>query len=511
MKTHTKRICAFLLSVFFSLLQISVVSAEESTPAEEPISISVSIRENGDTHYLVQPLTLTCPGGTTAAGLLPLLQRYAYLTSYQLSEGTLLAVTIEENGSLSLIGGDGSWILRINGSETEEDNLPILENGDRVEWIYHPNDAGIDSDGDVPAPDVADAAIAALWNDECAAALSGACSWLKENGTGTLRLLALGAAGVSVDYRDIDGLLRTVSASGSYPDAASVAADILAVTFCGIHAENASGADLLAVLSNYPDISRGGVYSASLALLAADSNGYSLPSDGINTRATLRTAILSAQNSDGGFSLNAGEESSAFLTACAITALSRYSSYDEVRDSIQEGLSYLSSVQRSDGGFDSDIRYSSARTTGAVVAALCAVGVSPDSADFTKRSGNPLTALLSCRKDDGGFSARESAALSDEISTQQAVMALVSVKGSRSGYVLRTAIQSNGAHSSEPSSEPSSNTSSESGEDDPPDPAKRNNILFGSVGLLVGIGLGVLLLFVILLASRRWKHRHPDS
>ena len=90
-------------------------------------------------------------------------------------------------------------------------------------------------------------------------------------------------------------------------------------------------------------------------------------------------------------------------------------------------------------------------------------------------------------------------------------MALVSVKGSRSGYVLRTAIQSNGAHSSEPSSEPSSNTSSESGEDDPPDPAKRNNILFGSVGLLVGIGLGVLLLFVILLASRRWKHRHPDS
>lgn len=108
MKTHTKRICAFLLSVFFSLLQISVVSAEESTPAEEPISISVSIRENGDTHYLVQPLTLTCPGGTTAAGLLPLLQRYAYLTSYQLSEGTLLAVTIEENGSLSLAGGDGS-------------------------------------------------------------------------------------------------------------------------------------------------------------------------------------------------------------------------------------------------------------------------------------------------------------------------------------------------------------------------------------------------------------------
>ena len=63
MKTHTKRICAFLLSVFFSLLQISVVSAEESTPAEEPISISVSIRENGDTHYLVQPLTLTCLTG----------------------------------------------------------------------------------------------------------------------------------------------------------------------------------------------------------------------------------------------------------------------------------------------------------------------------------------------------------------------------------------------------------------------------------------------------------------
>ena len=114
--------------------------------------------------------------------------------------------------------------------------------------------------------------------------------------------------------------------------------DILAATFCGIYAGNISGTNLLTTLSNYPDISRGGSYGAILALLAADSNEYSLPADGINTRATLRSVILSAQNEDGGFCLTKGEESSPFLTACALTALSRYSSMDEVRQAVQEGF-----------------------------------------------------------------------------------------------------------------------------------------------------------------------------
>ncbi len=504
MKTQYRRICGVLLCVLLTLLQISNVHADQAPIEEEPISVSISIRENVESQYLVQPLTLSCPNGTTAAGLFPILEKYAYLVNYQMTEGTLLAITLEENGERKLTGGNGYWLLRINGADIESNNLPILSEGDSVEWIYYADGEEQDFDPEEPLPEVASVNTAGLWSETCADALSNACSWLRNNGEHNTRFIGLGAAGVSVEYQEIDALIRSVLTKQAYEDAAAVAADILAVTFCGIYAGNVSGINLLTTLSNYPDISRGGSYGAILALLAADSNSYSLPPDGINTRSTLRTVILSAQNDDGGFSASRDTESSPFLTACALTALSRYSTYEEIRQAIQEGFAYLSSVQLASGGFTGSENFSSARTTGAVLTALCAAGISPDSSEFTKAGGNPLDALLTYRTEVGGFAA-ELDGVPEELATQQAVMALVSVKGSRNGYVLRTAIQAQDANSSELSSEESSSSAVKSDDNTPEETIKRKNILFGSVGLTIGIVLGGLMLLVVLLATRRGK------
>lgn len=504
MKMQYKRICGVFLCVLLTLLQIPIVYADQAPIEEEPISVSISIRENAESQYLVQPLTLSCPNGTTAAGLFPILKKFAYLADYQMTEGSLLAITLEENGELKLTGGNGYWLLRINGADIESNNLPILSDGDTVEWIYYADAGEQDPDPEEPLPEVASVNTASLWNEACADALASACSWLRNYGEHNTRFIGLGAAGVSVEYQEIDALVRSVLAEQAYEDAAAVAADILAVTFCGIYAGNVSGANLLTTLSNYPDISRGGSYGAILALLAADSNGYSLPSDGINTRSTLRTVILSAQNEDGGFSSSQEEESSPYLTACALTALSRYSSYEEIRQAIQEGFAYLSSEQLASGGFTGTEDVSSARTTGAVLTALCAAGISPDSSEFTKAGGNPLDALLAYRTEVGGFAA-ELDGVPEEQATQQAIIALVSVKGSRSGYVLRTAIQAQDADSSESSSEKSASSAAESGDDTPEETIKRKNILFGGVGLTIGIALGGLVLVIVLLATRRSK------
>ena len=40
-----------------------------------------------------------------------------------MAEGTLLAITLEEEGEFELIGGNGSWLLRINGEDIEANNL----------------------------------------------------------------------------------------------------------------------------------------------------------------------------------------------------------------------------------------------------------------------------------------------------------------------------------------------------------------------------------------------------
>ncbi len=509
-KTHFKRICSIWLCILLTLLYVPAVYADQAPSEETYISISISIRENHENRYFVQPLTLSCLDGTTVAGLFTILEKYAYLENYQMAEGTLLAITLEEEGEFELIGGNGSWLLRINGEDIEANNLPILSDGDRVEWIYFYEGESEDPT-DEPLPEVASVNTMALWNDACATALSGACSWLRSNGERITRFVALGAAGVSVEYQDIDNLIKGIAQNQDYEDAAEVAMDILAATFCGIYAGNISGTNLLTTLSNYPDISRGGSYGAILALLAADSNEYSLPADGINTRATLRSVILSAQNEDGGFCLTKGEESSPFLTACALTALSRYSSMDEVRQAVQEGFSYLSSIQQTDGSFAGTEGYSSARTTGAVLTALCAAGISPDSAEFTKNEGNPLDALLRFRTDDGGFSAEIDGA-SEEWATQQAIMALVSVKGSRSSYVLRTLIQSQSANTTETLENKEPQVTEEPNEQNPDEKiTKREHILFGSLGLTIGIALGGIALLTTILIMRRKNREQPKE
>ena len=138
--TQYRLICGVLLCVLLTLLQISNVHADQAPIEEEPISVSISIRENVESQYLVQPLTLSCPNGTTAAGLFPILEKYAYLVNYQMTEGSLLAITLEENGERKLTGGNGYWLLRINGADIESNNLPILSEGDSVKNIYYADD-----------------------------------------------------------------------------------------------------------------------------------------------------------------------------------------------------------------------------------------------------------------------------------------------------------------------------------------------------------------------------------
>ena len=112
--------------------------------------------------------------------------------------------------------------------------------------------------------------------------------------------------------------------------------------------ETYPGTNLLTTLSNYPDISRGGSYGAILALLAADSNEYSLPADGINTRATLRSVILSAQNEDGGFCLTKGGGKLPVFDRLCADSLVALQQHGRGPPSGSGGFSYLSSIQQTD-------------------------------------------------------------------------------------------------------------------------------------------------------------------
>ena len=90
-------------------------------------------------------------------------------------------------------------------------------------------------------------------------------------------------------------------------------------------------------------------------------------------------------------------------------------------------------------------------------------------------------------------------------------MALVSVKGSRSSYVLRTLIQAQDADQISRPQEESSQPADDPLEPEEDDSRKRESILFGGVGLSIGIALGGIALLAVLLIMRRKASRSSEK
>ena len=165
------------------------------------------------------------------------------------------------------------------------------------------------------------------------------------------------------------------------------------------------------------DLGAQGINGLTWGLLMLDSRGYAVPAGAADTRETILTRILSAQTTEGGFSLS-GEGVSADLTAMTLQALAPYQNSPHaftvtdkakgtavertVSEAIELALGALSACQMENGGFGDDGE--SSESASQVIIALCALGIDPASdARFVKRGGSVLDALLRFAKPDGGF------------------------------------------------------------------------------------------------------------
>lgn len=165
------------------------------------------------------------------------------------------------------------------------------------------------------------------------------------------------------------------------------------------------------------DLGAQGINGLTWGLLMLDSRGYAVPAGAADTRETILTRILSAQTTEGGFSLS-GEGVSADLTAMTLQALAPYQNSPHaftvtdkakgtavertVSEAVELALGALSACQMENGGFGDDGE--SSESASQVIIALCALGIDPASdARFVKRGGSVLDALLRFAKPDGGF------------------------------------------------------------------------------------------------------------
>lgn len=200
---------------------------------------------------------------------------------------------------------------------------------------------------------------------------------------------------------------------------------ILALTSLGYDVTDVGGYNILEPLSDFDYVVNQGINGAVWALIALDSNNYDIPaSDSENpvTREKLVDYIISAQLSDGAFSLD-GENADVDITAMVITALAPYYNDETVKTAVDKALEMLSASQNSDGTFSSGGQ-ANCESTAQVIVALSSLGIDPSSDERFVKNGVSAADALKLFYTDGGFKHTPDSSAVNQMSTEQGYYAL---------------------------------------------------------------------------------------
>lgn len=175
-------------------------------------------------------------------------------------------------------------------------------------------------------------------------------------------------------------------------------------------------------LNNVPQSAS--AWSAPYTLAAYNRSEYSSKENELK----LVNALLQSQKEDGSWD----EFGTIDTTANVITALSFYSDYEDeeiknkVNIAIEKAVTYLSSMQNSDGSFSDLFSGKNSNSTAMVVMALAAVGVDLEKDEsFIKNGNTVLDGLLSfVLEDNSGVGFLDNSSVS-EYSTEQAFRAFI--------------------------------------------------------------------------------------
>ncbi len=202
---------------------------------------------------------------------------------------------------------------------------------------------------------------------------------------------------------------------------------ILSLTAIGKNPQNVGGYSLLMPLADFEKTVWQGINGPVWALIALDSGNYEIPQNPDAavqaTREMYVQYILGAQKSDGGWALSKDSTlSDVDITAMALQSLSRYRSREDVAESVNRALDMLSSCQNENGGFESS-GAPTLESSAQVLTALCELGISYDSPEFTKNGKTVLDDILSYYTGSGFRHIRSGE--ENQMATEQAFYSLV--------------------------------------------------------------------------------------
>lgn len=270
------------------------------------------------------------------------------------------------------------------------------------------------------------------WTDAMSAAVDNACKWLTLNSTDKRYLLVMGIAGKSADIAVTTREQQEIAQKeGNYDNPNDLSLDILTLVFSGMNPENFQGLNLIKSLYEYQNLSSMDAIVNSLALIAFDSNQFSIPDDAFNTRESIVQSLLQMQQKDGSFVFN-GEENFE-ITAIAISALSPYKEQESVRTSIQSALSYLQNQL-------SKTQNCNCYTLSCLTIAVSSLGISVDDSRFANGDESLVDSMMQYQLSNGSFTVDEDTEQADAIATELAIVAMIAAQNQASPLILQNGI-----------------------------------------------------------------------
>lgn len=439
-KKFVSTIALTLSFLLFVVINSSVFASKlEASSSNMSNSFFISLYNDIDDSYIVENTRLSIPSEpTTVLKTSTILFENGLVDSFTTSDGTINSVVIDNQKYESSSSSDKQsyFYAKLNGERlSTDDNQTIIKSGDIVEWIF--SDAFIDegsmSSESKPTSQITVQKKSEFWNDNTAKSFNSACDWLnRSRENSTLYLTVFGIAGKTANTKQVNELLNELSQKAEYSTSTEIANKVLAASFCGFDASASKYGMLISKLSTYPDISKQGAVGYSYALIAYDSNQYDISSISINARKTLVDDLLKYQNEDGGFAETLNAKSSNDATACAVIALSNYQERKDVKLALEKAVDYFT---------DNKISYvSTSDGVARLICALNSIDIEIGDKRFIIDNLNLMEYLLLYQNNDGGF-AHIFEAESTVASTEQAIIALSSIKKSGNPYRLSTLVE----------------------------------------------------------------------
>ncbi|MFA9422021.1 MAG: S-layer homology domain-containing protein [Sedimentibacter sp.] len=262
-------------------------------------------------------------------------------------------------------------------------------------------------------------------------------------------ILGLARSEVSVDseyyekyYTNLEQLLEDKSGVLNERMYSDYSGAILALSAIGKDPTNIVGYNLLEKLADFNNVVAQGINGAVWALLAIDACDYEIPQvdniSNITTREKLINYILSREIIGGGWSM--GETTpDPDVTAMVMQALAKYNGLPNVEVSVERGLTWLSTAQQNNGGYES-WETKNSESDSQVIVALCSLGINPQTdVMFVKQTSNNVLSNIinNFYVSSGGFMHTEKTSV-DGLATIQGFHALVAydrlLKGKPSLY-----------------------------------------------------------------------------